>query len=146
MFACGGNTTTGSSTPPANPPAVADGPPWEALSDAERSVYVDQHACPEATAMVESLSDWEVIESEEVEPGTFVEVRMGASGMGAVLQYVENNEGVRVNQMAMLSLSPEAMLLMIDYNVLRAFHTGAASPDDEDALRLATGEYFCVYM
>jgi hypothetical protein len=150
LVACGStskNVSNGST------PIVADGPPWELLPEAEQSVYVVDHACPDATAIVDSFSGWALAgpdtvptNPEQVAPGTFIEVLVSPSGLMSMVQYVENDEDGRVNQMAMLFLAEGMALTMIDYNILRAFHTGAASPSDGEALSLATGEYFCVYM
>ena len=150
LLACG---TTSKTTNTGSTPLIADGPPWELLPEAKQSVYITDHACPEATELVDSFESWtlagpEMVEvnPQEVAPGIFIEVKVGAGGMVGMLQYVENDEDGRVNQLAMLSLGEDMTIIMIDYNVLRAFHTGAASPDGEDAFSLATGEYFCVYM
>jgi hypothetical protein len=150
LIACGSTSKTVAN---GSTPIVADGPPWELLPEAEQSVYLVDHACPDATDIVDSFSGWTLVgpdiapnNPEEVAPGVFIEVLVGPSGMLSMVQYVENDEDGRVNQMAMLFLAEGMGLTMIDYNILRAFHTGAVSPDDEEALSLATGEYFCVYM
>jgi len=123
------------------------GPPWESLSDEDAATYVEDFACVEATEMVTDMMGWVPVSEEapaEIAPGQYIEVLMGPSGLIGLLQYREGEP--RVVEMGLLMLSEESMILFLDYHVLRAFHTGAASPDDDSSLSLATGEYFCVYM
>jgi len=149
LVACGSTSKTPNV---GSTPLVADGPPWELLPKAEQTPYVTDYACPEATQLTDSFSSWTLagpeiaeVNPQEVAPGVFIEVRISAGGLLGMMQYVEKDDS-RVNQLAMINFGEGMSIIMVDYYVLRAFHTGAASPDDENALSLATGEYFCVYM
>jgi hypothetical protein len=148
MFACGGNSNSKNTTPPATtdaPVVDTSGPPWNNLSAQEKEMYENDHACTEATNMMNMMMTWPIMEyAEEVSPGRFIITVQSASGMVGVIQYREGE--TLVVEMGLVMLSAEDAVVLLDYEVLRAFHTGAASSDNEDALSLATGEYFCVYM
>lgn len=145
MAACGSSAGTVKAPEPA---AVVDpGPPWEQLGDEHlASIYANNHACALATELMLDMMEWESVAEngpEEVSPGRFVDLVQSPSELVGLLQYREGEP--RVVEMGMLMLEGMEMIF-IDYEILRAFHTGAASPEDEDALSLATGKYFCVYM
>jgi hypothetical protein len=147
MAACGSTAST--THVHEVPTADFDGPPWELLDADDAAMYVDNYACVQATEMMTSMMDWPTARAEgtaveEVSPGRFVDMVHSESGLTGLIQYREGE--TRVFEMGMLMLDAESMIMFLNYDILRAFHTGAASPDDEGALELATGDYFCVYM
>lgn len=146
MAACGSTASTAVKAP--EPAPVVDlGPPWEQLNDDHwEAIYANNHACGLATELMLDMMEWDSIAvdgPEEVSPGRYVDLVQSVTELVGVLQYREGEP--RVVEMGMLMLEGMEMVF-IDYEVLRAFHTGAASPEDEEALSLATGKYFCVYM
>lgn len=142
LFACGPTATTSIATPIAQP----TNPPWEALSAEDRAMYVESFACVEATRMVEDMLTWDEIDTVAVENSTNRFIVSLSSPAGLIGFYQFRRGEKNVVEFGVLFLDETMSIILIDYYVLRAIHTGAASPDNVEALNVATGEYFCVYI
>jgi len=149
MFSCG-------STPQASDTTEQAGPPWEKFSAPERDTYVLKHQCAKATSAVIDIMEWPLLslgnknnpsKAGSEKPGVvrFVKaVKEPGSNSVALVQY-RVEKGNNVVELVSFMPSSNVAIMILDYNIFRAFKTGAASPGDVNALSLATGKYFCVY-
>lgn len=145
LVACGASSTVTPQTP-----AVFDGPPWHQFTAQEKERYESgKPNCSEATIMVTAMSEWDSFDDgstlTEVAPGVFIDLVLSPVGEMGLIQFQEKADGVRVVELAMTEDMLNSGDMFMDYYVFRAIDTGAASPEDDSALSLATGEYFCVY-
>ncbi len=145
LVACGAPSNATPQTPEA-----FDGPPWHEFPAQEKERYENGAPnCAGATAFVANMSTWASLDNGanvvEIASGVFIDIIVSPSGDMGLIQFTEKVDGVRVLELAMTESMLNSPDLFMDYYVFRAIDTGAASADDDAALNLATGEYFCVY-